>query len=129
MAAKKITKPTQKELEILQILWEKPNTSVREVFEKMGGEDKNGYTTILKLLQIMLEKGLVTRQKSGKLHLYTAIPTKSTAQNQVVNKMIDTLFQGSASSLVMNVLGNSKASKKELQQIPEYLDKLQEGKS
>ena len=129
MAAKKITKPTQKELEILQILWEKPNTSVREVFEKMGGEDKNGYTTILKLLQIMLEKGLVTRQKSGKLHLYTAIPTKSTAQNQVVNKMIDTLFQGSASSLVMNVLGNSKASKKELQQIREYLDKLQAGKS
>ena len=129
MAAKKITKPTQKELEILQILWEKPNTSVREVFEKMGGEDKNGYTTILKLLQIMLEKGLVTRQKSGKLHLYTAIPTKSTAQNQVVNKMSDTLFQGSASSLVMNVLGNSKASKKELQQIREYLDKLQAGKS
>jgi BlaI family penicillinase repressor len=129
MTNKKTTKPTQKELEILQILWENPDASVRDVFEKMGGEDKNGYTTILKLLQIMLEKGLVTRQKSGKLHLYKAIPTKSTAQNQVVSKMIDTLFQGSASSLVMNVLGNSKASKKELQQIREYLDKLQEGKS
>ncbi len=128
MPTKKNIKPTQKELEILQILWENPDASVRDVFEKMGSEAKNGYTTILKLLQIMLEKGLVARQKSGKLHLYKAIPKKSTAQNQVVNKMIDTLFQGSASSLVMNVLGNSKASKKELQQIREYLDKLQERK-
>lgn len=129
MPTKKNIKPTQKELEILQILWENPDSSVREVVEKLGGEDSNGYTTILKLLQIMLEKGLVTRQKLGKLHLYKAIPTKSTAQNQVVNKMIDTLFQGSASSLVMSVLGSTKSSKKELQQIREYLDKLQEGKS
>ena len=129
MTTKKPVKPTQKELEILQILWENPDSSVRDVHEKMGGEDQNGYTTILKLLQIMLEKGLVTRQKSGKLHLYRAIPTKSTAQHQVVSKMIDTLFQGSASSLVMNVLGNANASKKELQQIREYIDKLQKGKS
>ena len=77
----------------------------------------------------MLEKGLVTRQKSGKLHLYRAVPTKTSAQNQVVTKMIDTLFQGSASSLVMSVLGNTKSSKKELQQIRDYLDKLEKGKS
>ncbi len=74
MPTKKNIKPTQKELEILQILWENPDASVRDVFEKMGSEAKNGYTTILKLLQIMLEKGLVARQKSGKLHLYKAIP-------------------------------------------------------
>jgi BlaI family transcriptional regulator, penicillinase repressor len=120
-------KPTEKELEILQILWGKEGVSVKDVHEEMGGEEANGYTTILKLLQIMHEKGLVTRQKSGKLHLYKAVPTQENTQQQMVDKMISTVFQGSAMQLVMSALGNKKSSKEELKEIRKYLEKLEGG--
>lgn len=122
-------KPTEKELEILQILWERGPVAVKDVHEQLGGETANGYTTILKLMQIMYEKGLVTRQKSGKLHLYQAVPTQASTQKQLVNKMINTVFQGSAMQLVMSALGNHESSKEELKQIKEYLNKLEGGKS
>jgi len=120
-------KPTEKELEILQILWGKEAVSVKEVHEELGGEEANGYTTILKLMQIMHEKGLVTRQKSGKLHLYKAVPTLEKTQQQMVDKMISTVFQGSAMQLVMSALGNKKSSKEELKEIRKYLEKLEGG--
>ncbi len=120
-------KPTEKELEILQILWEKGPVAVKDVHEAMGGESINGYTTILKLLQIMNEKGLVTRQKSGKLHLYEAVPTRENTSRQIIDKMIDTVFQGSAMKLVMSALGNTKSSQEELSEIKKYLEKLQGG--
>src|ERR1700750_1855891 len=97
-------KPTEKELEILQILWQKGPVAVKDVHEIMGGEKENGYTTILKLLQIMFEKGLVTRQKSGKLHLYQATASQESTQQQMIDKIISTVFQGSASQLVMSAL-------------------------
>ena len=122
-------KPTGKELEILQVIWEKDAVSVREVHEALGGEATNGYTTILKLMQIMHEKGLVTRQKSGKLHLYKAVPTQENTRQQMVDKIIDTVFQGSAAQLVMSALGNKRSSKEELSAIREYLDKLEGGDS
>jgi BlaI family transcriptional regulator, penicillinase repressor len=122
-------KPTEKELEILQIIWGKASVSVKEVHEALGGESANGYTTILKLMQIMFEKGLVTRQRSGKLHLYTAVPTRENTRQQMVDKMIDTVFQGSAAKLVMSALGNSKSSKEELMEIRKYLEQLEGGKS
>jgi BlaI family transcriptional regulator, penicillinase repressor len=122
-------KPTEKELEILQIMWGKESISVKEVHESMGGEPTNGYTTILKLMQIMFEKGLVTRQKSGKLHLYTAVATRENTRQQMVNKMIDTVFQGSAAKLVMSALGNNKSSKEELMEIKKYLEQLEGGRS
>src|SRR5688572_22837096 len=100
MSNKQNPKPTEKELEILQILWEKGPAAVKTVHEALGGETKNGYTTILKLLQIMHEKGLVTRQKSGKLHLYKAVVTQETTRQQIIDKMINTVFQGSAMQLV-----------------------------
>jgi len=127
--SKDIIKPTEKELEILQILWEKGASSVKDVHEAMGGEDANGYTTILKLMQIMYEKGLVTRQKSGKLHLYRAVPTQESTQKIMITKMIDTVFQGSAAQLVMSALGQRKSSKEELEQIKKYLEQLEGGKS
>lgn len=127
--SKDIIKPTEKELEILQILWEKGASSVKDVHEVMGGEDANGYTTILKLMQIMYEKGLVTRQKSGKLHLYRAVPTQESTQKIMITKMIDTVFQGSAAQLVMSALGQRKSSKEELEQIKKYLEQLEGGKS
>ena len=125
--AKKTIKPTEKELEILQILWEKGASSVGDVHETMGGEARNGYTTILKLMQIMHEKGLVTRQKSGKLHLYKAVPSQEKTRKQVVEKLINTVFQGSAAQLVMSALGQKKSSPEELREIKEYLKKLEGG--
>ena len=101
--------------------------AVKDVHGEMGGEDANGYTTILKLLQIMYEKGLVTRQKSGKLHLYKAVPSQENTRQQIIDKMIDTVFQGSASQLVMSALGNKKSSKEELLEIKKYLEKLEGG--
>lgn len=120
-------KPTEKELEILQILWNMGPVAVKEVHEAMGGEAANGYTTILKMLQIMNEKGLVTRQKSGKLHLYKAVPSQEKTRQQMLDKMINTVFQGSASQLVMSALGNKKSTKAELLEIKKYLDKLEGG--
>ena len=122
-------KPTEKELEILQIIWEKDAVSVRDVHEIMGGDKTNGYTTILKLLQIMHEKGLVTRKKNGKLHLYKAVPSLEKTRDQLLDKMIRTVFQGSAKQLVMSALGNKHASKDELKEIKKYLEKLEGGES
>ncbi|MBA4144247.1 MAG: transcriptional regulator [Azospira oryzae] len=120
-------KPTDKEMEILQILWKKSEVSVKEVHEELGGESANGYTTILKMMQIMHEKGLVTRQKNGKLHLYKAVTSPENTKTQLLDKMIHTVFQGSASQLVMSVLGNGKPSKQELKEIRNYLDQLEGG--
>ncbi|MEJ7645090.1 MAG: BlaI/MecI/CopY family transcriptional regulator [Chryseolinea sp.] len=124
----KAVKPTEKELEILQIVWEKKAISVKEIHEALGGDAKNGYTTILKFMQIMLEKGLVTREKSGKLHLYNAVPSMENTQQQLLDKMIETIFKGSATQLVMSALGNSRSSKQDIQEIKDYLEKLEGGK-
>src|SRR3990170_943126 len=120
-------KATEKELEILQIIWKKGAASVKDVHDAMGGDEFNGYTTILKLMQIMHEKGLLTRQKSGKLHLYEAVPTLEKTREQILDKMIQTVFQGSATQLVMSALGNKKSTKDELREIKEYLEKLEGG--
>jgi len=122
-------KATEKELEILQIVWSKDAVSVKEVHEALGGDDSNGYTTILKMMQIMHEKGLVTRQKRGKLHLYKAVHSLENTRQHLLDKMIQTVFKGSASQLVMSALGNKKSSKEELRQIKEYLEKLEGGAS
>ena len=127
MTKKTQPKPTEKELEILQILWIQGPVAVKDVHEAMGGDQANGYTTILKLMQIMHEKGLVTRQKSGKLHLYKAVPSQENTRQQILDKMIETVFQGSAMQLVVSALGNKKSSKEELQEIKKYLEKLEGG--
>lgn len=117
-------KPTDKELQILQVLWEKGPASVRDVHEALGGEAANGYTTILKLMQIMHEKGTVTRQKSGKLHLYNAVHSEESTRSQILDKFIDKVFKGSAAQLVISALGNQKSSREDLEAIRQYLDKL-----
>src|SRR5258708_1157363 len=126
---KSTSKPTPKELEILQIVWKNGPCSVKDVQSAMGGDPVNGYTTILKLMQIMYEKGLVTRQKAGKLHLYKAVSSRENTNQQLAHKMIETVFQGSASQLVLSALGNRKSSKEELREIRKYLDKLEGGQS
>jgi BlaI family transcriptional regulator, penicillinase repressor len=120
-------KPTDKEMEVLQILWQKSQASVKEVHEELGGESTNGYTTILKIMQIMHDKGLVTREKNGKLHLYKAMSSPENTRTQLLDKMINTVFQGSASKMVMSALGSSNPSKEELKEIRNYLDQLEGG--
>jgi predicted transcriptional regulator len=124
MATIKTIKPTESELEILQILWKKGNASVREVHEELLVTKEAGYTTTLKLMQIMHEKGLVKRDDSIKTHIYQAAVSKEKTQKHLVNKMIDTLFGGSPGELVMQALGNHKASAEELEEIQKMLDNL-----
>lgn len=118
-------KATDKELEILKALWHQGSASVKDVHEALGGEKNNGYTTILKLLQIMTEKGLVLREKSGKLHLYRAAESQDKMRKTLLDKLADTAFQGSMKQLVMSALGNTKSSKQELEEIKRYLESLE----
>lgn len=124
MANSKILKPTESELEILKILWSKENATVREVHEELSKTKDSGYTTTLKLLQIMFEKGLVSRNDSSKTHIYTPLVSQQTTQKQFLDKMIHTLFSGSSTQLVLQALGNQKASKDEIEEIQKYLDNL-----
>lgn len=117
-------KPTESELEILQILWQRQQATVREVHEELARTKSAGYTTTLKLLQIMFEKGLVTRDESSKSHLYFPAVSQKKTQKQFLDKMIHGLFGGSSTELVLQALGNQKASKKELDEIQKYLDDL-----
>jgi predicted transcriptional regulator len=123
MTIKKL-KPTESELEILTILWDKENATVREVHEELSKNKDSGYTTTLKLLQIMFEKGLVTRDDSNKTHIYQPAVTRQKTQKQFLDKMINSLFAGSSTQLVLQALGNQKASKDELEEIQKYLDNL-----
>ena len=124
MTTSSTPKPTESELEILQILWEKGNCTVRDVHEVLERNKNAGYTTTLKLMQIMLEKGLVERDASAKTHIYKAVASQQKTQQHLVNKMIDNVFNGSAARLVMQALGNHQASKDELDAIKKYLDEL-----
>lgn len=117
-------KATESELEILQILWEKGNCTVREVHEILEKSKDSGYTTTLKLMQIMHEKGLVARDTSAKTHIYRALQNQEKTQQHLVNKMIDNVFNGSAARMVMQALGNHSTSKDEINAIKEYLDQL-----
>jgi BlaI family penicillinase repressor len=124
MSELNISKPTESELEILQILWQKGDCTVREVHEILEKIKNAGYTTTLKLMQIMHEKGLVARDTTSKTHIYKALVNQQKTQQQLVNKMIDNVFNGSAARLVMQALGNHSASKEEIDSIKDYLDQL-----
>jgi len=124
MSAANQSKPTESELEILQILWEKGTCTVRDVHEILEKSKDAGYTTTLKLMQIMHEKGLVSRDTSAKTHIYKAIINQEKTQQHLVNRMIDNVFNGSAARLVMQALGNHSASKEEIDSIKKYLDQL-----
>jgi BlaI family penicillinase repressor len=124
MSELNISKPTESELEILQILWQKGDCTVREVHEILEKIKNAGYTTTLKLMQIMHEKGLVARDTKSKTHVYKALINQQKTQQQLVNKMIDNVFNGSAARLVMQALGNHSASKEEIDSIKDYLDQL-----
>ena len=118
----KVLKPTDSELEILRVLWEKEDATVREVHERLAETKDCGYTTTLKLMQIMFEKGLVLRDDSNRTHVYKANISREKTQKQLLNKMVDALFSGSHSQLVMQALGSHTLSRKELDEIQQLLD-------
>ena len=126
MSAPKMIKPTESELEILQILWGKGLATVREVHEDLIRSKDIGYTTILKLMQIMHEKGIVKRDDSMRTHVYQAAVNKEKTQKHLLGKMIDSLFGGSPTQLVIQALGDDshKASPEELEKIQALLDTL-----
>ena len=117
-------KPTESELEILQILFQKGTASVREVHEVLSKTKEAGYTTTLKLMQIMHEKGLVKRDASVKTHIYQPAVSREKTQKHLLGKMIDSLFGGSPTQLVIQALGDHQASPSELEEIQKLLDSL-----
>ena len=125
MSNLKQNKPTESELEILGILWDKGASTVREVHEILEKTKDAGYTTTLKLMQIMHEKNLLTRDTSSKTHIYEAAISQENTQQQLLNKMIDTVFNGSASQLVLQALGNHHSSREELEKIKQYLNEIE----
>lgn len=122
---KKELKPTESELEILQVLWEKGSSTVREINDELNSMREIGYTTTLKLMQIMAEKGLLTRTKEGRGHVYSPAIKKDDTRQQFLDRLLFGVFDGSASNLVMQILGNHKTSETELQEIKDYIEKLE----
>ena len=107
-------KPTEAELEILRILWLRGPLSVRVVNDVINESKDSGYTTTLKTMQIMTQKGLVARDESSRTHIYRALIGKDKVQTVLLDKLMDTAFGGSASQLVLNALGRGSTSQKEL---------------
>ena len=127
MKKNKIPKPTEAELEILRIIWDNGPSTVRFINEKLCEKRSVGYTTTLKMLQIMTEKNLVNRDESNRSHIYESVFKENETQKILLDKLLETAFGGSAMKLVMQALGNHKTSKEEVKQIKELLNKL-EGK-
>ena len=118
--------PTEAELDILQVLWERGPCTVREVHESLYGDDGAGYTTALKLMQIMHTKGLVERDDSQRAHVYRAAINKQRTQKRYLADMVQRLFNGSASELVLHALGSHPgASREELKEIRALLNRIE----
>jgi BlaI family penicillinase repressor len=125
MARRKNSRPTDRELTILRILWDNGPSTVRQVNEAMNEDENTGYTTTLKLMQIMVEKGLVLRDDSQFKHIYRPALTEEKAQKQLVGDLLDRAFSGSAEKLVMRALSAKKVSAKELASIKKMLDEFE----
>ncbi len=115
-------KPTQSELEILHVLWSKGPSTVREVLEALNETKDTGYTGVLKLLQIMTAKGTVRRDESQRAHVYEAFRPAEQTKRQLATDMLQRVFEGSASQLMMHALAGHKASREEIEEIRRILD-------
>ncbi|MCB0547438.1 MAG: BlaI/MecI/CopY family transcriptional regulator [Phaeodactylibacter sp.] len=121
-------KPTEAELEVLQILWEHGPCSVRFVNTELSKNREVVYTTTLKMMQVMAEKGFLQRDTSQRTHLYEAIIDEKAVQEDIVDKLVDTVFRGSPLKLAMQALGHEKASAKDLAEIKKIIEKLEKDK-
>ena len=124
MARGKAPRPTDRELTILRILWDNGPSTVRQVNEAMNVDGETGYTTTLKLMQIMTEKGLLLRDKSQFKHVYKPAITEEKTQKQLVGDLLEKAFSGSAEKLVMRALSAKKVSQKELAKIKKLLNEF-----
>ena len=122
-------RPTDAELEILRVLWERGPSTVRQVHELLAAARDTGYTTTLKLMQIMADKGLVTRDESARTHIYTSRTSQESTQKQLVNDLVQRAFGGSAAELVLRALASHKTSDEELQEIRKLIDEAREERS
>ncbi len=126
MAKRQLVKPTEAELAILRVLWERGPSTVRDVTEAVQDDRGTGYTTALKLLQIMTEKGLVKRNDSARSHVYTASVPAETTQRQLVSDLLERAFGGSAAKLVMQALSSQRATREELAEIRRLIDQSEQ---
>lgn len=127
MAKSQPPRPTDAELAILRVLWKCGPSTVRQVQEALDADRPTGYTTALKLLQIMTDKGLVLRDEAERSHVYRPRLTEAETQRQLVGDLAHRAFGGSAQQLVLRALGAQKVSSKELAEIRELLDELERG--
>ena len=121
MAEANLPKPTEAELEILKVLWRRGASTVREVYEELSRAKEMGYTTVLKFMQIMAEKGLVVRDEAERAHVYTARVPQQETQRQIVGDLLQRVFEGSAAQLVMQALSSKQTSAEDLQAIKQML--------
>jgi predicted transcriptional regulator len=120
--------PTNAELELLQVLWRSGPQTVREVHDAVRGGRDIGYTTVLKTLQVMADKGLVTRDESARSHVYAAAVPENTVKRRLVTDLLDRAFDGSAAGLVMQALSAKRASPEEIREIRQLLDGIKDTK-
>ena len=123
-----LPKPTEVELEILTSLWSRGEATVRELFEDVSQRRTLGYTSVLKTIQIMTEKGLVQRTEAGKAHIYRATASQEDTQSQVLRDLTERLFSGSAAQLAMHALTLQPASSNELQEIRKLIERKKDKK-
>jgi len=121
----KKAEPTKGELEILQVLWQHGPNTVRFVNDRLNEQREINYTSTLKLMQIMADKGMLKRDESQMKHIYHVVEAEEKTKDHLLDRFVESVYQGSASKLVMQVLGNKKASKEELASIRELLDQME----
>jgi BlaI family transcriptional regulator, penicillinase repressor len=122
---KKEIEPTKSELEILQVLWKHGPSTVRFVNDELNSQKREvNYTSTLKLMQIMADKGILVRDETNMKHIYAPAHPEEKVKGQLLNRFVDSLYNGSSANLVMQLLGNKKPSRKELEAIRELLDKM-----
>jgi predicted transcriptional regulator len=120
-------RPTDAELAILRVLWSRGPSTVRQVLDELAGERSTGYTTVLKLLQIMTDKELVARDETDRTHVYEARYSEADTQRQLVDDLLDRAFGGSARQLVMSALSSRKTSRRDLAEIRRLIEEREGG--
>jgi predicted transcriptional regulator len=125
MSKKLLPRPTDGELAILRVLWQRGPSTVREVMDELNRRQDTGYTTVLKLMQIMTSKGLVRREESARTHVYEAALSEEKTQRQLIGDLLERAFNGSAKNLVMRALSTRKASAAELAEIRRLIDEME----
>ena len=125
MSKKQPLQPTSSELEILQILWKEGPSSVKAVHEILSGSKEVVYTTTLKTMQVMCDRGMLVREAQGRKHIYTAAMAEDDAKNALLDRFLQKTFGGSALKLVMQAIGNNRTSAEELKQLKQYIESIE----